>query len=179
MNFDPFPKLITERLILRKLEIEDGGNVKLLRSNEIVNKYLFRPKQIDIHEAIEFITEINKKIERNECLHWAICLIDANIFIGTICLWNISTEKNKIEIGFELNSEYHSKGFMQEAVEVVIQYAFSELKFDVVTAFVNEKNQKSIQLFKRNNFRLDANFQYADKEELGKYTCYFLHSTIF
>ena len=42
-DFAPFPELITERLLLRKLTLDDAPAVMKLRSNEETMKYINRP----------------------------------------------------------------------------------------------------------------------------------------
>ena len=60
LNFTPFPVITTQRLILRKLNIKDAKEIMMLRSDEQVNKFIDRPKSIDLNEAKKFIEKIDK-----------------------------------------------------------------------------------------------------------------------
>jgi len=54
----PFPQLLTKRLLLRQLTLSDADQIFSLRSNDVVNKYLDRPKANSLEDAKTFITTI-------------------------------------------------------------------------------------------------------------------------
>jgi ribosomal-protein-alanine N-acetyltransferase len=77
-------------------------------------------------------------------------------FLGSICLWNISREEAKAEIGFELLPENHGKRIMQEVIPRIIQFGFEEMKLQTIEAEVTPRNLKSLRLLEKNNFNLAA-----------------------
>lgn len=158
-----FPMLKTERLLLRQLTIGDDEAIAALRSDDIVNKYLERPKTTNTAQAVEFINKINLSISKSESFYWAIIFEDK--LIGTICLWNISQDRLNIEIGFELLPDFHGKGLMQEALGAVIKYTFQILNFKTVAAYVHAGNKKSILLLERNNFKRNKELENKDESE--------------
>lgn len=86
--FNPFPILTTERLILRKISIDDDQAIYLQRSSPIVNKYIARVPVADVTEAQAWIARINSNVDAGLSVNWAITLKDSGNFIGLICLWN-------------------------------------------------------------------------------------------
>ena len=84
-NFKPFSVLKTERLTLRELASSDDNEIFALRSNENVNKYLDRKPSKSIDDAKTFIQTINKNIQKNDSIYWAITLNDTDKLICTIC----------------------------------------------------------------------------------------------
>lgn len=174
LNFTPFPNLTTVRLILRPLKIEDTNEIMFLRSDEKVNKFLDRQKARIIDDATNFIRKIEKGIVNNEWIYWAITIKNNDTLIGTICLFNIDVLNNKVEIGYELNPNFHGKGIMQEAISTVIKFGFDNLRIKNITAFPSADNVKSIKLLERNNFKFDIDFAFATKEELNNLSCYYL-----
>ncbi len=147
-----FPILITERLILRQLEIQDEEEIFFLRSDERVNKYLVAPIAQSVEEARAFINKINTSIINDEWAYWAITLKNNNKLIGTICFWNISIEENKAGIGYVLHPDFQGKGIMNEAIHKVIDYGFEKMKLRSIEAILDPGNLKSIELLKRNGF---------------------------
>ena len=147
-----FPVLTTERLILRRLEIQDDQEIFFLRSDERVNKYLVAPIAQSIEEARAFIHTINAGVINNGWPYWGITLKNNNKLIGTICFWNISIEENKAEIGYVLHLDLQGKGIMQEAIHKVIEYGFEKMKLRLIEAVLDPGNAKSITLLKRNDF---------------------------
>lgn len=152
-RFTPFPVLLTERLMLRSLSADDEQAIFRLRSDESVLKYIERPGAISVADARRFIKTIRAGIERDECLYWAVVLKDTHTLIGTVCLWNFSPENRKAETGYELMPAFQGKGYMQEAFESVLTFAFDQLNLAVIEAFTSPENHRSIRLLKRNGFR--------------------------
>lgn len=159
VNFHPFPLLTTGRLILRQLVIEDEEAIFKLRSNEKVNKYLTRTNYKTKDEAKTFINKINNNISNNESVYWAINLKNNESVIGTICLWNISKENYRAEIGFELHPHFQGKGLMHEAVTSIIEYGFKNMKLHSIEGNVDPENIASIKLLEKNNFIREAYFR--------------------
>lgn len=167
INFTPFPTLITARLTLRQLSTDDDKEIFAIRSDERVNKYLDRAGCKTVDEARQFIDKINTGIANNECIYWVIARKNKPGLIGTICLWNISKEHSKAEIGFELLPDYQGKGFMQEAVTAVIEYGFKTMKLRLIEGVVDPNNARSIKLLEKNNFRLAANTGNGNPDDEG------------
>lgn len=152
-NFAPFPVLTTERLTLRQLVIGDEQEVFILRSDREINKYLDRQPSSTIEDARNFINIVNENIHKNDSLYWAITLGNGNILVGTICLFSFSDENSRCEIGYELLTTFQGQGIMKEAVEKVINYAFSAIKVKQIDASLHRDNQASIKLLKKFSFR--------------------------
>ena len=174
-----FPLLTTDRLVLRKLEIDDAGELLKLRSDESVNKYLERPKSRTINEVIEFINKIQAGISKNESFYWAISLKNESKLIGTICLWNLDKENSRAEVGYELLPAYQGKGLMQEALSKIIECGFQILGFKTITAYTDSANERSVRILEKNNFRRDKalEYEYFQKEGFGNEVIYSLKST--
>lgn len=152
LNFTPFPNLITERLILRQVKIQDDNEVFALRSDKRVNQFLDRPKPKIVDDARKFIEKINDRIAKNEVIYWAITLKNDSKLIGTICYWNISKENSRAEIGYELHPDFQGKGIMQEVIIKVIDYGFETMKLKSIDADLHPNNAKSINLLEKNSF---------------------------
>lgn len=74
VNFNPFPVITTERLLLRKVKKSDVNEILFLRSDNRVMKYLDRVPAKTLYDAYEFIKKINKQIKNNESIIWAITI---------------------------------------------------------------------------------------------------------
>ncbi|MBK7378301.1 MAG: GNAT family N-acetyltransferase [Ignavibacteriales bacterium] len=163
-----FRELTTGRLTLRKLRLSDDKELYAIRSNDGVNKYLERSPAASIDEAQLFIKKINDGIDNNGWIYWAIALKDDDKVIGTICIWNISSEDASGEIGYELKPEFQGRGFMSEAIKKVIDFGFNDMRLKSLEAFTHKENLPSIKLLERNNFKRNYLFEQKHKEELQK-----------
>ena len=152
-NFLPFPKLETERLVLRKLSKEDAAAIFQLRSDQENRKYIDSPLARSLEDAQTFISEIEEGIFQNEFIYWAVDSKNKpNTLLGTICIWNFSTRSNKAEVGFELSQEFQRQGFMMEALTAVLHYAWEELQLTTIEAYTNSQNMPSQRLLKKLDF---------------------------
>src|SRR5215218_1634995 len=134
-NFTPFPVLKTERLTLRQLVSSDDNEIFALRSDGNVNKYLDRKPSKSIDDARNFIQAINENIQMNDSIYWAITLNATDKLIGTICLFDFSSDNLKAEIGYELLPDFQGKGIMQEATSKVIQFGFQHVGLASIEAY--------------------------------------------
>ncbi len=159
LNFNPFPVLETERLVLRNVTPEDVNEIFLLRSDKLVMKYLDRPSAKSENEALDFIKMINVQEKNNEGVTWAITLKGIKKLAGTICYWNFQKEHYRAEIGYLLLPDYWGKGIMQEAFSPVINFGFNVMNLHSIEANVNPANAASIKLLERNNFVREAYFK--------------------
>ena len=159
VNFNPFPVINTERLLLRQVEKSDVNEIFFLRSDKNVLQYLDRPPAANKDEAASWIEKINDLEKNNESILWAITLKPDNTLVGTICLWNIQKEHYRSEIGYALHPDQQGKGIMQEAMTAILDYGFTIMKLHSIEANVNPKNLSSIKLLERNNFIREAYFK--------------------
>lgn len=148
-SFVPFPVLVSERLMLRQLTINDGQEIFTLRSDSEINKYLDRQVSNTIEDARNFINKVNENVNSNNALYWGITLRDRSILAGTICLFNFSDENSSCEIGYELLTDFQGQGIMKEAAGKVIDYAFNTIKIQRIEAHLHRDNQRSVNLLEQ------------------------------
>jgi len=147
-NMKTFPFRTTERLTLRQLSENDVHEIFLLRSDAMINKYLGRQLSKTLEDALIFINQIKS----SSLSYWAIELKGSEKLVGTICLFDISREQKKCEIGYELLPEYQGKGIMQEAANEIIEYLIQTLGLITIDAYTHAGNLNSINLLKKLNF---------------------------
>jgi len=153
-NFTPFPKIVTDRLILRQTTRDDCPEILFLRSNKQVNQFIKRQTPKNLEDAEAFLDKISKGIENNEIIYWGISLKYKTRLIGSICLWNFAAETKKAEVGYDLNPEFQNLGFMSEALKAVSDYGFKSLQLNTIEAFTHFENKNSIKLLEKNNFEI-------------------------
>lgn len=151
--FSPFPQLTTENFLLRKLSNDDSQEIFITRSDESVLKYLDIPKAQSIDDAHDFIAKINKGIEQNEWIYWAISYKKDAKLLGTICLWNFFLTPLAADIGFVLLPEFQGKGIMREVVPAVLKYGFEKIHLQNICGEVSPQNTKSIRLMEHLGFK--------------------------
>ncbi|QRM89269.1 GNAT family N-acetyltransferase [Lacinutrix sp. WUR7] len=149
-NLKTFPILSTERLTLRQLSDSDVQEIFILRSDTLINKYLGRQPSKTLEDASKFI----EKIKNNSLSYWAIAQKGNEKLMGTICLFDVSEEQKKCEIGYELLTEYQGKGIMREAAKKIIEYSIQTLGLKTIDAYTHKDNQSSTNLLKELKFKI-------------------------
>jgi ribosomal-protein-alanine N-acetyltransferase len=158
-NFNPFPELKTERIVLRRIIESDAPAILSLRSDERVMQFIDRPRAQSIEDALELITKIDSSIESNDGINWGISLIENPELIGTIAFWRIDKPNYRAEIGYMLGHEFHGKGLMQEAISTVIKFGFEQMQLHSIEANVNPGNTVSKKILEKNGFVQEAYFK--------------------
>jgi ribosomal-protein-alanine N-acetyltransferase len=123
-----------------------------LRSNEEVNRHLERKPAEQLSDVISFIQLIQKNEMAGETLYWIIENKELSVPAGTICLWNFNHHQKSAELGYELLPSFQGRGFMKQALALVINYAFLEMGFKTLVAYSAVENTKSAALLQKMGF---------------------------
>jgi [ribosomal protein S5]-alanine N-acetyltransferase len=159
-NFKPFPEIKTERLILRKLSIDDADAILKLRADEDVMRYIGKEPITLKSEAIEFIDRVNESLETNYGITWAVALQqEPGNLIGTIGHWRLIKEHYRAEVGYMLQRDYWRQGIMKEALFKVIDFGFNEMQLHSIEAHINPLNIASASILEATGFVREAYFK--------------------
>jgi [ribosomal protein S5]-alanine N-acetyltransferase len=153
LPFTTYPFLETERLVLRKIDKDkDLGDFFVLRSDAEVMKYIPRPVATEYHEVVDLINAGNEGYERGEMLSLAIVLKEIDTFIGVVGFYRINWENHRTEIGYILNPLHSGKGYVHEACNALIKFAFNEVGLNALDAVIEIENKKSMLVVERLGF---------------------------
>ncbi|MFA1738167.1 GNAT family N-acetyltransferase [Lysinibacillus fusiformis] len=176
-EFKDFPKLETERFILRKGTVDDCSDLFELYANENVVKYL----PLNLFESVEdAMVEINwyEKIFKEQIgLRWVIEEAKTKKVIGACGYLNYEKEHNRIEIGYDLKPDYWGQGIMQETLGKIIHFAFTSMEINKIEAKVEPENKASIRLLGKLNFCQEGVLRQHEFEK-GKYVDLVLFSIL-
>ena len=157
--FDTFPLLESERLLFRAYEKKDAEALLNIRSHKEVSKYMDTtiPKSTqDIKKRIEgYHNAFKEKIG----ITWAIVEKNNHQLIGDFGIWKIDRQNSRGEIGYILHPDFWKKGYMKEAMNVIIRFGFNHLNLHSYKANVNIENENSKALLLNFGFKLEAYFR--------------------
>ncbi len=152
LNFSPFPKIVTERLTLRVIDMGDVEALFSLRSDERVMRYIGRPKAKEKSDSIELIERNIQDLKENTSISWAISLKDDHTLIGTIGYYRIKLEHHRGEVGYALHPDHWGKGIMCEALNAVTEVGFQQFGFHSIEGVTDPLNHASNRLLQRCGF---------------------------
>ena len=156
-DFAEIPKLETERLLLRRIIMDDHRDWLEVWNSPGVLDYLIdfddAPREEVAYEIVEWADRI---IADNTGIRWAITLKLADRMIGSCGFHLYNPVDRRVEIGYELHSGYWRQGIMSEATQAVTQFCFDRLGVHRVEADVVEGNVASAALLKKVGFTLEG-----------------------
>ena len=166
--------LETERLLLRKCEIDDyKDSFKYCCSDpELARLQAFDAHENDQVTKRSFTEKANRYLVDPSFYEWAIVRKEDNQFMGEIALVHYNAEDNCIETGYHLGKAFRGKGYMQEALSEILRFAFENLNLDQVYALILNDNYSSQKVVKSNNLEYSGIIEdFTDEgESIDKYS---------
>ncbi len=159
VNFDPFPVITTERLVLRAITEKDAEDIFYLRTHDDLMRYIARPRPASVEDLLPLIQKIQNNVATNEGIAWAMTMKGDDRMMGHMSYHVLYKEHYRAEIGYMMRQEYHGQGIMDEAIKATIAYGFDKLGLHSIEAHVNPANAASRKLLERNNFTQEAYFK--------------------
>lgn len=147
-----FPILTSDRLRLRQFNDNDLDNVfKGLSHPEVIPYYgvSFKTKEATKEQMIWFAD-----LEKNKTgIWWAVCSKEDGTFLGAGGLNDWNHEHKKAEIGFWLLPDFWGKGYMKEAMPVIVNHAFQQMGIHRIEGFVESENNNCKRAMAKLNFQ--------------------------
>lgn len=156
MDWQTLPTINTARLTLRRISTDDVDAMFEVFSNAEVMRYWSTPPLADRAGAVEFVNEIHDSFARQAMLKWGVALRADNLLIGTATLYNLDFTNRRAEVGYALGRTHWGQGYMHEALQALLTYAFETLDLRRLEADVDPRNQASIQTLERLGFQREG-----------------------
>ncbi|KQW97477.1 GNAT family N-acetyltransferase [Flavobacterium sp. Root420] len=160
----------TERLLLRELELSDVQGMFELDSNPNVHLFLGNKPVKHIDESIHQINNIQQQYKTFGTGRWAVILKETNEFLGWSGIKFITNEinchKDFYEIGYRFIERHWGNGYATEAGKVFVDYAFNELKADVLYAYADAGNENSRKILEKLGLKYINSFEYEEEIEV-------------
>lgn len=152
LNFTPFPELTTERLVLKRIQKSDAADIFEFRSDPGIMRFIPRPLAKTIADAEKVVDLIDEGINNLAGINWGVFEKDKNKLIGIIGYVRMNKDNFRAEVGYVLHRDFHSKGYMYEALAEVIDYGFNTMKLNSIEAIINPDNKPSVKLIEKMEF---------------------------
>ena len=148
---DQFPRLETDRLILRQLTPTDRDMIFQNYSTLESTQYIMEPLTT-LDQADEILQDFIEGFKQGKNLFWAVEIKKDHAFAGTVCFESIEWRDLRGEIGYDLSKAHWGQGLMTEALRAVIDYGFECLGLNRIDGYVDVENTRSINVLRRLNF---------------------------
>ena len=151
-----YPRLETERLLIREPQPEDAETIqRLLGDREIAEMTEHVPHPYPDGAAKAWIESRRRMAEEGTRLFMAVTRRSDGAFIGAVGL-GVDQDHRIAELGYWIGKPYWRNGYATEAVRAVVAYAFEVLELHKVHARVFARNRASAGVLERAGMRLEG-----------------------
>lgn len=151
-----FPKLETERLVLREILPADVEAIYSIFSSEEVTKYYGLDTFKTIEQAEMLIQAFTSNFQSEKGIRWGIERKGVQGLIGTIGFNSWSKAHRRAEVGYEIHPEFWRNGYASEAVAKIVEHGFQEMELTRIGAIVFVENDGSSQLLMKQGFEKEG-----------------------
>ncbi|MCL1669003.1 GNAT family N-acetyltransferase [Elizabethkingia ursingii] len=141
---------------MRPFEETDAEGLFLLDSNPEVMKYVGGVVSTEIEQSRQMIEFIQNQYKENGVGRLAVIEKSSNILIGwsglKYLIKEINGMKNVYELVYRFLPEYWGKGYATETAIAALNYAFNEIKTDIVYAMAVTENAGSNRVLQKLGF---------------------------
>lgn len=143
-----------QHIYLRALEPEDLEFVYAIENNEEIWEISNTQTPYSRFLIRQYLENAHQDIYEAKQLRLAICLLNSDVAVGLIDLFDFDPKNNRAGIGILIQKEEdRTKGIGTEALQLVIQYAFHQLQLHQLYANIGAENSRSLQLFSKFDFQ--------------------------
>lgn len=143
-----FPRLETERLVLRQIRADDADALFAFFSDEEVSSKRHR----SVEDSQAFIQQLQQWYQAHENLEWGITRKGDDVLIGTCGFYAFDEGFHRAETGYELLKACWRQGIMSEALTAILTFAFTTMRLHRIEAVVDEGNERSQGLLRKLGF---------------------------
>ena len=149
MSIPSADQLITDRLLLRALTLEDADELFQIRGDEQAMAFWDWPRDSGREVTAVAVREMLHDVAMRRAHSWALRLRTDDAFVGTCDLSDLTVDS--ADLGFMLVRRYWGLGLAGEAVTRVLQYA-RDSGLSRIYARIHEGNARSARLLERIGF---------------------------
>jgi len=151
--------LKTKRLLLRPLNEQDAPALFGIFSDARVARYLARGPWSSISLAQERIARDIDAMGSGKYLCLGVVRGDDDKLIGECSLFNWSQQSRRAELGYALGHDAWGHGYINEALQALLEHGFSQQDLNRVEADIDPRNVASAKTLERLGFQKEGHLR--------------------
>ena len=161
-------RIETPRLILRMAQMSDAEPMfRNWASDPEVTKFLTWPTYESVENANTILNIWTKEYDNPNFYQWMIEVKEIGEPIGSISVVHLRDEIAEAEIGYCIGQKWWHQGIMTEALAAVIQFLFTEVGMNRITAEHDTNNSHSGGVMKKCGMQYEGTLRAADRNNQG------------
>jgi ribosomal-protein-alanine N-acetyltransferase len=154
-----FPRLETERLVLREIVPADAEDLFHIFSDEETMRYWSCLPYTSVDQAHRLIEGLAKARLAGAGINWAITLRGDERLIGKCGYNEWRRAHRRGDVSYIVAREQRGKGVVSEALGAMLDYGFDHMNLHSVEAGVTPGNEASTRMLQRLGFRLEGHLR--------------------
>jgi ribosomal-protein-alanine N-acetyltransferase len=155
-DYSYFPKLETDRLLLRQMSAADTADVFAMFSQPQVLTHLELEPFTEHKQATELIQWYNDMFDNKQAWRWGVILKAENKLIGTAGFHRWVQADRRCEIGYDYDLNYWGQGYATEVTKRMVQFGFEAMQLNRIEADCNDDNFGSARVLEKSGFTLEG-----------------------
>lgn len=144
-----FKTLETKRLILRKIESRDASSLyQGIYHDFDQDKYYYQLPFESFEDYQKLVDQYEEWYHNGNHFRWGVEKKENHKIIGIVQLHTKDNINYNCKLGYIISSKEKKKGYMKEALQEIIHFAFQQLDYHRLEADIVTLNTDSMQLAK-------------------------------
>lgn len=147
--FSNLPALETDRLVLRRLTLEDASDVFAYARDPEVARYTTWEAHRSLDESLRFLKRVLDRYAAGEVAPWGVVHKADDRVIGTCGFAQWRREHARAELAYALARPYWNQGLATEAVRAVVAFGFRTMELNRIEARCEISNVASARVMEK------------------------------
>lgn len=148
------------KINLRRIRPNDLDNMCRLTNDKKVSYYLpMMPFPYGEADGRKYINSAIRNFRNRTGYSFAIASKEDDPLMGVISLSNINRADQNGEIGYWVARKYWNRGILTDALPLILDFSFRQMKLHRVYAIIHERNEASVRLMERAGFVREATWR--------------------
>ena len=154
---------------IRPLRFSDAPDLyENVKDKEIVTWTVSIPHPYPKDGALKFIRKAGYNIRKRKSYTFGIVLKETGTVIGVVELMTFDWKNKNAEIGYWLGKKHWGEGLMTEAVRLILNFGFGNLRLHRIYARLFEENTGSARVLEKCGFNLEGRMR-EERYRYGKW----------
>ena len=146
------PEIEGKRIVLRKLKLSHANDMYQNIRNKAIARWTTIPQPYPADGAVKHIRQQQRLWRERKSFAFAVILKETGKLIGGIGLIRVDFKHQCAELGYWLAKRYWNRGLMTEAIPLILQFGFKELKLYRIYAMKYQANVASARVLEKCGF---------------------------
>ncbi|MGQ0549721.1 MAG: GNAT family N-acetyltransferase, partial [Armatimonadota bacterium] len=154
--FGDLPVLQTQRLRLRRLRVDDAGDVFEYASDPEVSRYTTWEAHKTLEDSRAFLISVIEHYNTFQVAPWGMEHKGEGKLVGTCGFVSWNLRHRRAEIAYALARPYWNKGYTTEAVRAVMAFGFGAMRLNRIEARCDIPNIGSARVMEKAGMKFEG-----------------------